>query len=117
MVTDEDIQLAAQANDEFNTLVKGGNYAKEARMVLKVMQQRDYRLLDLAMDCAKDANIKDLTFGRMALDIPVDHYEVLKLIYPDITCPDADIKKKAWQAFCLSDESLPYRPNINQRAI
>ena len=117
MVTDEDIQLVAQANNEFQVKAKSGNYAKEARMVLKVMQQRDFKLLDLAIDCAKDVNIKDLSFGRMALDIPVDHYEVLKLIYPDITCPDAEIKKKAWQAFCLSDESLPYRPNINQRAI
>ena len=117
MVTDEDIQLVAQANDEFQVKAKSGNYAREARQVLSVMQQRDYRLLDLKMDCAKDVNVKDLSFGRMALDIPEDHYEVLKLIYPDLVCPDAEIKKKAWQAFCLTDESLPYKPNIKQRTI
>ena len=117
MVTDEDIQLVAQANNEFQAKAKSGNYAKEARLVLGVMQQRDYRLLDLKLDCAKDVNVKDLTFGRMALEIPVDHYEVLKLIYPDLVCPDAEIKKQAWQAFCLTDESLPYKPNIKQRTI
>ena len=117
MVTDEDIQTVAHANDEFESKLKKGNYMAEARQVLAVMQQRDYRLLDLKMDCAKDVNVKDLSFGRMALDIPTDHYEVLKLIYPDIACPDAEIKKKAWQAFCLSDESLPYKPNIKQRTI
>lgn len=115
MVTDEDINVAAQANDEFVARAKSGNYAAEARQVLKTMQMRDYRLLDLKMDCAKDVNIKDLSFGRMALDIPVDHYEVLKLIYPDLTCPDAEIKTQAWKAFCISDESLPYKPNIKQR--
>ena len=117
MVTDEDIQLAAQDNDDFDSLVKGGNYAKEARQVLSVMQQRDYKLLDLTLDRAKDVNVKDLSFGRMALDIPTDHYEVLKLIYPDLVCPDAEIKKRAWQAFCLTDESLPYKPNKLARTI
>lgn len=117
MVTDEDIQLAAHANDELEKKIHNGNYAKEARMVLDVMQKRDYRLLDLNMDCAKDVNVKDLSFGRMALDIPPDHYEVLTLIYPDLVCPDAQIKLKAWKAFCISDESLPYKPNIKQRTM
>lgn len=117
MFTDDAIQTEVKANDDFRKKLKGGNYVKEARQVLSVMQQRDYRLLDLKMDCAKDVNIKDLSFGRMALDIPEDHYEVLKLIYPDLVCPDADIKTKAWQAFCLTDESLPYKPNIKQRSL
>lgn len=113
----DEIQAIAEAHDDFEAAIKGGDYSEEARMVLKVMQQRDYKMLDMKMDLAKDVNIKDLSFGRMALDIPVDHYEVLKLIYPDLACPDAEIKKKAWQAFCISEESLPYKPNINQRSI
>jgi len=117
MITDDDINVAAQANDEFEARVKKGDFSAEARQVLKTMQMRDYRLLDLKMDCAKDVNIKDLSFGRMALDIPSDHYEVLKLIYPDLTCPDAEIKKKAWQAFAISEESTPYKPNILARTI
>lgn len=113
----EDIQALAELHSEQDAKIKNGDYSEEARMVLKTMQMRDYRLLDLKMDCAKDINIKDMSFGRMALDIPVDHYEVLKLIYPDLSCPDAEIKKKAWQAFCISEESIPYKPNIKQRTI
>ena len=85
--------------------------------VLKIMQRRDYAILDSQMDCAKDVNLKDLSFGRLALSIPEDHYEVLKMLYPDIASPDAEIKLKAWKAFCISEESLPYKPNINQRSI
>jgi hypothetical protein len=109
------IEDIAQANDDIEAKIKNGDYSKEAKMVLKTMQMRDYGLLQDTVNRAKDVNVKDLTFGRMALDIPVDHYEVLKLIYPDLTCPDAEIKKKAWQAFCISDESIPYKPNIKQR--
>ena len=115
-MTDE-IQGIALVNEEFEAKLKNGDYSAEARQVLKTMQMRDYRLLDKQIDCAKDVNLKDLSFGRMALDIPEDHYEVLKLIYPDLVCPDADIKTKAWKAFCISEESLPYKPNIKQRSI
>ena len=111
----DEIQAIAQANDEVEAKIKNGDYSKEARLVLKYMQKRDYGLLDVTINRAKDVNVKDLSFGRMALDIPTDHYEVLKLIYPDLVCPDAEIKKKAWQAFCISDESIPYKPNIKQR--
>lgn len=103
--------------DEFTQKLKRGDYSKEARAVLQYMQNRDYKLLSRTIDCAKDVNLKDLSFGRVALDIPEDHYEVLKLIYPDLVCPDADIKTKAWKAFCISEESLPYKPNINQRTM
>jgi len=94
-----------------------GSFTLQARAVLKLMQERDYPSLKARMDCAKDVNLKDLSFGRLALDIPTDHYEVLTMIYPDLQCPDAEIKKKAWQAFCMTDESLPYKPNKLQRTM
>ncbi len=93
------------------------DFTDMAHEVLKQMQQRDYAALDLQMDCAKDVNIKDLTFGRLALQIPSDHYEVLTMIYPDLQCPDAQIKTQAWKAFCITDESLPYKSNIKQRTM
>ena len=92
-----------------------GSFTLQARAVLKLMQERDFPTLSLQMDCAKDVNVKDLSFGRLALDIPQDHYEVLTMIYPDLQCPDAEIKTRAWKAFCLTDESLPYKPNSKQR--
>ena len=90
---------------------------EQAHYVLKQMQKRDYSELDLQMQCANDVNLKDLSFGRLALSIPADHYEVLTLIYPDLQCPDAEIKTKAWKAFCMTPESLPYKPNKLQRAM
>jgi len=93
------------------------NFIDQAREVLKQMQQRDYALMDAQMDCAKDVNIKDLSFGRMGLQMPQDHYEVITMIYPDLQCPDADIKTKAWKVFCMTDESLPYKVNIKQRTM
>jgi len=113
-MSDEILDIAT-SNDILESKIKNGDYSEMAKMVLKTMQQRDYKLLDTTINRAKDVNVKDLSFGRMALDIPYDHYEVLKLIYPDLACPDAEIKKKAWQAFCISDESIPYKPNIKQR--
>ena len=112
-----EIQEIAEANDAIEKKIRNGDFSQEARIVLQYMQKRDYKLLDRQIDCAKDVNLKDLTFGRVALDIPTDHYEVLKLIYPDLVCPDADIKTKAWKAFCISEESIPYKPNIKQRSM
>ena len=94
-----------------------GDFTKQAHFVLKEMQKRDYPHLQSQVDCAQDVNIKDLSFGRLALSIPEDHYEVLTMIYPDLQCPDAQIKTKAWKAFCISDESLPYKPNKKQRSM
>lgn len=87
------------------------NMTGQARYVLKQMQKRDFPMLDAQVACANDVNINDLSFGRLALSIPEDHYEVLTLIYPDLQCPDAQIKTNAWKAFCISDESIPYKPN------
>lgn len=102
-------------NDQLITAIKGGGYLEEARAVLEYMQKRDYRALDRQMDMAKDVIYKDASFGRLALTIPDDHYSVLKLIYPDLIHPEGEVKTKAWKAFCLTDESLPYKINKKLR--
>lgn len=95
---------------------KSTDFTEQAWEVLRRMQKRDYKMLDLQMDLAKDdSNLKDLTFGRLALSIPADHYEVLTMIMPDLQCPDAEIKTKAWKAFTFMPESLPYKPNAKMR--
>jgi len=93
------------------------NFIDQAKEVLKQMQKRDYQLMDFNMNCAKDVNLKDLTFGRVALQIPQDHYEVLTMIFPDIQCADAEIKTQAWKAFCIDEISTPYKTNIKQRTM
>ena len=97
---------------------KSQDFTAQAWEVLKQMQKRDYKMLDLQMDCAKDdTNLKDLTFGRLALSIPEDHYEVLTMIMPDLQHPDAEVKTKAWKAFTFMEESLPYKPNAKMRTL
>ena len=47
--------------------------------------------------------------GRPALTIPTLDLHRLFRIYPDLACPDAEIKTKAWMKFMNSSESEPYR--------
>jgi len=97
---------------------KKKNFRTAAIEVLKFMQKRDYYHLDKQMSAAKDDNIiTDLSFGRLALQIPTDHYEVLSMLFPDIQNPDATIKTLAWKEFMSSEYSLPYKPNAKQRTM
>ena len=47
--------------------------------------------------------------GRPALTIPMLDLHRLFRIYPELKCPDAGIKTKAWLKFMRSSESEPYR--------
>ncbi len=93
------------------------DFFEQAYAVLQSMQHRDYAQLDRQMDMAKDEIITDLSFGRLALQIPQDHYEVLTMLYPDIQNRDAQVKTLAWKAFMATDTSLPYKVNIKQRTM
>lgn len=54
-------------------------------------------------------SVRDLSFGRPVLTIPDLDLHRLFRIYPDLACPDAEIKTKAWLKFMRSSESKPYR--------
>jgi len=58
---------------------------------LQFMQFRDNRAISETIAVA-DIGTKDLTFGRLAFSCPEDHYELLKLIYPDLVSRDAKEK-------------------------
>jgi len=90
---------------------------EQALEVLKFMQARDYEMLSKQMDMAKDEVVKDLSFARLALTIPEDHYEVVSLAFPDIQSSDAEIKTAAWAQFMRHDISLPYKINVLQRSM
>lgn len=49
------------------------------------------------------------SFGSVSLLIPELDAAVLKVRFPDLTSPDADIRTKAWQKFARSPLSEPYR--------
>lgn len=103
--------------EDIRKQIKSGDYFNEAMIVLKTMQKRDFDHLDNQMDMAKDEIITDLTFGRLALTIPYDHYEVLTMMYPDLQHEDATEKTLAWKKFMATEVSLPYKNNKKQRKL
>ena len=46
------LEEAIETDNEIRAKIKNGDFSKEARLVLRTMQMRDYRLLSLNMDCA-----------------------------------------------------------------
>ena len=56
-----------------------------------------------------------LGFGGVALSIPPLDYEVIKIMYPDVTSKDYEIRHRAWLAFIRSPESEPYRVHRKTR--
>ncbi len=89
----------------------------EAEAIAKLMQlqRRDYAWLDRRLKETRDAPMDDLSFGRLGLSIPDDHYEVLTVAYPLLQCTDAVIKTREWNKFARSDLAIPYRVNPNER--
>lgn len=91
------------------------DFSEQAIAVLLTMQRRDYAHLDKQMDMQKDEIITDLSFGRLALTMPQDHYEVCTMIWPDLQNKDATEKTLAWKRFMGTEFSLPYKVNTKQR--
>jgi len=69
---------------------------KERELAIRHLQWMQYRdKKDIQVNIAMaDMGTKDLTFGRLAFSCPQDHYELLKLIYPDLVSRDAKEKTK-----------------------
>jgi len=83
-----------------------------ARSILTEMQWRDKQEIDINLSVARLENdIKDFSFGRMALSIPEDHRRVLALIYPEIDSPDGQIRTKAWKKLMKDELLRAYRIN------
>ena len=49
------------------------------------------------------------SFGSVSLCIPELDAAIIKIRYPDLNSPDAEIRTRAWQKFARSPESEPYR--------
>jgi len=93
----------------------GSHVEAEALAVLKQFQQRDYKHLDSQMAMQKDEIITDLSFGRLAMTIPEDHYEVLTIAFPLLQNSDAKIKSLEWKRVMAMDFMLPYKVNNKMR--
>jgi len=90
---------------------------KEALQVLKYRQAVDFPELDKQMDMQKDEVITDLSFGRLALTIPQDHYELLTMAYPKLQHRDAEVKSIEWKRVMALDICLPYKVNKKMRSM
>jgi len=53
--------------------------------------------------------LKDLTFGRQVMTIPLADYEMLRRKYPELCSTDNQVRSDWYKKFILSSESLPYR--------
>ena len=90
---------------------------EEALAVLKWRQAVDYADLDKQMDMQKDEIVTDLSFGRLALQIPEDHYELLTMAFPKLQNPDAEVKSLEWKRVMAMDICLPYKINAKMRSM
>jgi len=52
---------------------------------------------------------RELTFGRMVLNIPLLDRERLRHTHPDLDHPDAETRNRAWRLFIQSAEALPFK--------
>lgn len=95
----------------------GSHVTVEALAVLDKFQKRDYKHLGTQMDMQKDEIVTDLSFARLALTIPEDHYEVLTIAFPLLQNSDAKIKSLEWKRIMAMDFMLPYKVNSKQRAM
>jgi hypothetical protein len=83
-------------------VTKGGN--RDRHNILEDNKAlRDGRL-------PKPRNLGDSDgFAGVALRIPELDYAVIKIMFPDDTSPDHEIRTKAWQKFARDPASEPYR--------
>ena len=88
-----------------------------ALQVLRNRQREDYGLMDKQMNMQKDEIIRDLSFARLALKVPEDHYELLTMAFPLLQCTDAVEKTKEWKRVTKMDICRPYLVNKKQRSL
>jgi len=52
---------------------------------------------------------RELTFGRLVLNIPLVDRERLRATHPELDAPDAETRRRAWLKFITSAEALPFK--------
>jgi hypothetical protein len=87
----------------------------------KLVRQRTNPLRSFILERNKELQkqpdvISDMTFGGLELIIPLDDLHALWRKYPELNCPEAETKTKAWRRFFASSEADPYRVRPRRRA-
>jgi hypothetical protein len=82
----------------------------EERIYRKLSQPERGRILAHNAELRKNAGvIKDLSFARHSLTIPLEDYEVLRKKYPVLDHGSQAEQQQFWLKFLKSSESLIYR--------
>lgn len=97
----------SQRNDEVQTRV----WFEQGALVREHTQPNRRAILEQVKTRRDNpGSVRDFPgLGRPAMTIPMLDLHRLFRIYPDLRCPDAEIKTKAWMKFMNSSESEPYR--------
>jgi len=86
------------------------NVPHEDRVYRKLTQPTRNLILNRNKELRKNpGSIRDLSFGRQHLSIPLEDYEILKRKYPVLVRGSNAEKTKFYKKFILSTESIPYR--------
>jgi hypothetical protein len=73
-------------------------------------QAEESLILETNRELQKCDPVPDMAgLGRWALSIPMLEWVNLRTKYPDLACPDMQIRSRAFLHFMRSDESVPYR--------
>ena len=82
----------------------------EGKLYRELSQPSRSLILERNAELRKDPSaLRDLSFGRLVLTIPLEDMEDLRAKYPDLAAKHAGIRTRAWQRFIGSSESLPYK--------
>jgi len=97
-----------QVDGVFNLHLK--NVPHEDRVYRNLTQPTRNIILNRNKELRKNPGaIRDLSFGRQALSIPLADYEILKRKYPVLVNGSNAEKMKFYHKFIKSTESIPYR--------
>lgn len=91
-------------------MFRQGIWLRDGGITHALEQTNRDALLGVVADTRREHPVADREgLGRWALSVPIEDWLKLRLKYPDLAAPDAQIKTRAWLAFMGSDESAPYR--------
>lgn len=81
----------------------------EGKLYRELSQPSRRLILERNAELRKSEAVRDLSFGRLALTIPLEDWQDLRARYPELASKDGEIRARAWQRFISSAESLPYK--------
>ena len=87
------------------------------QLVRRVTQPSEPLILQLNQQVRNDKDaVRKMDWAKPYLNIPTRALLALWKKYPDLKCPDSEIRTKAWLKFLATSESDPFRLQHRSRA-